>query len=595
METDNFIQQLQQATSVSRVDGWSNIYTGLGTSRDKRTATTFQPGVILNDELLESLYNDNDMAARIVETLPEESLRKGFSVKITDDEDPEKASEVEGEIQSALDELETLEKFADAYVWARLYGGSGILVGANDGASAEQLIEPLNEEGIKSIEFLNVIEKPYLTPKELYADPTEAKFGKPKLYEITNDTLDTQTGAGAQMLIHESRLIIFDGTRASRQKKQQNDGWGMSVLQRVHEVLQDFGVGWQAVGHLLTDGSQGVYKIKGLIEAIASETSSSISTRMQMVDMMRSVCRMILTDKDGEEFERQAYNFGGVDAILDKFMLRLSAAARMPVTKLMGQSPAGMNATGEGDFQAWYSEITASQEIYLTPKLKRVVELLTLAKDGPTKGKVPETWNIIWEEPWVLTPLENAELKKKTAETDKIYIDSGVVLPEEVTISRFRPDGYSTETTVNVDLREEMLEIETKQATEDLENPPESPVAPVPPDPNANPVPPDNAAQSFTNANADSGEDPLFYGFNYVPGQDEKIDSDTPEQNAAKDFVSNGIKAGTIKKPANCSSCKTTVDSFHLNAHHPDHSKPDKFDWLCTHCHKTAHDKAKKG
>ncbi|MHC4866839.1 MAG: anti-CBASS protein Acb1 family protein [Planctomycetota bacterium] len=502
METRNFIQLFGEAVRAVRADSWANLLTGLGTDRDKRTATTFAAGPVLSDELLEQLYNDNDMAARIVEALPEESLRKGFSVKITDEDNPENASETEDDVQAALDELNTLEKFAEAYIWGRLYGGAGILVGADDGASVERLTEPLNEDRIKSIKYLNVIDKKSLDPGEYYTDPTQEKFGEPKIYEITNDTLGEQS---ASIFVHESRLIIFDGVRTTKTTKDQNNGWNLSVLQRVHEVLQDFGVGWQAVSHLLTDASQGVWKMKGLIEAIATAKDGDISSRMAVVDKNRSVARMILVDKDGEEFERHTVNFGSVDKILQMFILRLSAAAKMPATKLMGQSPAGMNATGDGDFQNWYGEIVSAQKNYLTPRLKRLIELVTLAKDGPTSGVVPETWNIVFEDPWVLTPLETADLKLKTAQTDEINITTGVVLPEEVTLSRFRPDGFSTETTVDVEFRKLVLENETERAIENSENPPTQNL----PDPNADPLQADeeNASGNVLPPNADSRGD----------------------------------------------------------------------------------------
>jgi phage-related protein (TIGR01555 family) len=502
METRNFIQLFGEAVRAVRADSWANLLTGLGTDRDKRTATTFAAGPVLSDELLEQLYNDNDMAARIVEALPEESLRKGFSVKITDEDNPENASETEDDVQAALDELNTLEKFAEAYIWGRLYGGAGILVGADDGASVERLTEPLNEDRIKSIKYLNVIDKKSLDPREYYTDPTQEKFGEPKIYEITNDTLGEQS---ASIFVHESRLIIFDGVRTTKTTKDQNNGWNLSVLQRVHEVLQDFGVGWQAVSHLLTDASQGVWKMKGLIEAIATAKDGDISSRMAVVDKNRSVARMILVDKDGEEFERHTVNFGSVDKILQMFILRLSAAAKMPATKLMGQSPAGMNATGDGDFQNWYGEIVSAQKNYLTPRLKRLIELVTLAKDGPTNGVVPETWNIVFEDPWVLTPLETADLKLKTAQTDEINITTGVVLPEEVTLSRFRPDGFSTETTVDVEFRKLVLENETERAIENSENPPTQNL----PDPNADPLQADeeNASGNVLPPNADSRGD----------------------------------------------------------------------------------------
>jgi hypothetical protein len=185
---------------------------------------------------------------------------------------------------------------------------------------------------------------------------------------------------------------------------------------------------------------------------------------MRLLDMNRSVARALAIDADGEEFERQPYNFGNVDSVLQMFVIRLSSAARMPATILMGQSPAGMNATGESDVRWFYDTIATARENDLKPQIRRIIELLFLSKDGPTKGNVPENWSLHFPPLWESTPKEDSEIKKAMAETDKIYIEAGVALPEEISLSRFPATGYSLETTVDLELRQSSLEAEKEKA-----------------------------------------------------------------------------------------------------------------------------------
>lgn len=193
---------------------------------------------------------------------------------------------------------------------------------------------------------------------------------------------------------------------------------------------------------------------------IAGGQKDVLQTRMQLVDMSRSVARALLLDADGgEEFSREPTSFTDAQAMLDKFMLRLASAAEVPVTILMGQSPAGMNATGESDFRWFYDTIATAQENDLKPKIERLVRIVMLVKDGPTRGAEPD-WSIKFAPLWQPTPVEQADLEKKHAEKDKIYIDAGVLLPEEVAMSRFRSDGWSPDTQIDRDTRETMLEIE---------------------------------------------------------------------------------------------------------------------------------------
>ncbi|NIR95684.1 MAG: DUF1073 domain-containing protein, partial [Gammaproteobacteria bacterium] len=117
------------------------------------------------------------------------------------------------------------------------------------------------------------------------------------------------------------------------------------------------------------------------------QETSLIQARMQLLDMSRSDVRAVVLDAEGEEFSRQNFNWAGIKDPFTIMMLRLSSAARIPVTVLMGQSPAGMDATGESDIRWFYDQTEAHREKYFEPKLRELIRLITLAKDGPTGGK----------------------------------------------------------------------------------------------------------------------------------------------------------------------------------------------------------------
>jgi hypothetical protein len=191
---------------------------------------------------------------------------------------------------------------------------------------------------------------------------------------------------------------------------------------------------------------------------------------MGVVDMARSICRALVMDAENEDFQYIPRQTAGVGELLDKSWLRLAAAARMPVTILMGQAPAGLNATGAIDLRWWYDTIRASQTHELGPRVERLVRLI--AREF---GEDPEAWTVEWPSLWQLTPEEEATMRKSVAETDKLYVDMGAVLPEEVTLSRWASGAYSTEMTVDVESRKAMLESELERAQEQAENPPEPP------------------------------------------------------------------------------------------------------------------------
>lgn len=473
---------IENLSKVFRGDSWQNAITGLGMAlRDKMKSMEFAGTARISPDVLEALYHEDDLVALLCDTISEEMLRNGFDVKIQSDEPSDVVLEQEEEIGTAIEELEVIPKFIEAMVWARLYGGAAIIPVLDDGSDKEDLAEPLNEDQIREIESLNVIEGRYMTPVRWYDDPAEKNYGRPSTFQVSPPGIGTSGGMTRE--IHESRMILFDGTRVSMNRRLRNRGFSDSVVQRSYETIKSFATGWQSVGHLMSDSNQAVFSIEGLIDMIASEDSDLITRRMQVVDMGRSVARAIAIDADKEKFERHTTNFSNLDKILQMFVLRLSSAFRMPATVTMGQSPAGENATGDADFRWFYDKTATSQTHYLKPKLRRLIKLLLVSKEGPTDGEEPSKWTITFRPLWRMTPSEEAEMRNKQADTDVKYIQEGVLLPEEVTLSRFPADGYSTETSVDLELRTEKLEIEKELELEKLSNPDPAPAPPPPTEP----------------------------------------------------------------------------------------------------------------
>jgi hypothetical protein len=138
---------------------------------------------------------------------------------------------------------------------------------------------------------------------------------------------------------------------------------------------------------------------------------------------------------------------------LDRFALRLATAARMPVSLLLGQSPAGLQATGDSDIRFFYDAIKSNQQTSLRPRVEYLLRVLWGAADGPTSGKQPENWSFDFNDLWQLTDEQKATVRKTQAETDALYMQWDVLTPDEVAISRFGGDAYSTETVLDMETR----------------------------------------------------------------------------------------------------------------------------------------------
>jgi phage-related protein (TIGR01555 family) len=450
-------------------DGWENIATGLGMARDKRTGGRIRVSPPNTDyKHFENLYVSDDIAATMAELPAREMVREWINVQ-TDDSDsdsdaPREAETVEERITAGkrmiqrLEELNAQQAVFEALVWSRVFGGALVLIGADDG---KELSEPLEVEKIRSLDSLTVMDRWDVTVAQWDSDIKSkdnlggSNFNKPLTYRI-NESVSKD---GSQSIevgeIHHSRFIRFDGPLTTRRRIRDNGGWSDSIYSRIEEVLRDYGTTWAGVAHILQDFAQGVFKIKHLAELLASDTNttSKVIERLISMDTCRSVARAIPVDADGEDFERKSTPLSGIPETLDRFALRLATAARMPVSLLLGQSPAGLQATGDSDIRFFYDAIKSNQQTQLRPRLEYLLRLLWHSADGPTKGQEPENWSFTFNDLWQLTEEQKADVRKTQAETDALYMQWDVVTPDEIAISRFGGDAYSTDTVLDMETR----------------------------------------------------------------------------------------------------------------------------------------------
>lgn len=446
----------------ARLDSWASALTGLGGVRDKTTSVGFGKSALLTPDTLDDLYTSDDMAATIVEAVIEDALSEGMEVQ----------GDESGDVARLLRQHDAVEELAQAAIWGRLFGGGALFMGCKDADQAA----PLGEDHGPLL-YTMVLDRREMTPRTYYTDPTEQEFGRARTYTIS--PMDTSAQAISGKEVHESRLLFFGGARTTKTQRSRNGGWDTSVLQRAYDTLRDASANWRSAVHAMADLSQSVYMIEGLVDMIAEGKKDDMLARMELTDMARSVARAVVVDAELEDFKTVgSANLSAVPSLLDIGFVRVAAAARMPVTRLMGKSPAGLNATGESDLEQWYRQVEVFRELILRPQALRLVKVV-----ARTLGQPTDDLDVTFPPLWSMSEAETAALRKSVAETDQIYVNMGALLPEEVMLSRFGGDGYSMDTTVDLALdREQFMPVAPAPAPEPA--PPEVPAAepPAPPE-----------------------------------------------------------------------------------------------------------------
>jgi phage-related protein (TIGR01555 family) len=432
--------------TLERTDSWENEITGLGVDgRDKRRASQFARSVN-SQEYYEELVRGNFLCARIVESEPDDMLREGWSFLVEDDNE-----DIAERVEARADELEVDSKLYEWLSGGNTAGGAGLILGVDDGQMDSPWL-PLNEKRIRAFDWMTPLSPRELIVDSYYDKPNAPKYGEPEFYRInaTSYGLIQLSDVENVPRIHESRVLHYDAVKVPRRYMRMNFGWGDSKLQRCIDVLTDFGTTWDNVALLLQDFVETRMKIKNLAEAVASGQDGLIRKRADLVQYSKSAARMVLLDAE-EDITRDVVSLAGLPQVMDSFAVYVAAAAEMPVTRLMGQSPAGLNATGQADIRWWYDRVRSKQAKLLRPVLNRIVRYI-MADLGIAE---PANWSIRFEPLWQLNEAELADLRSKQAATDKIYLDAGVVTAEEIALSRFGGDEYSTDTAINADARDE--------------------------------------------------------------------------------------------------------------------------------------------
>lgn len=411
-----------------RTDGWQNLLTGFGVlNKDKRMSTQFAGTARLTQATLTSMFTDDGFAQRVVSLPADDMVREWFKVE----------GDTDGLILQSLKELRAKYHINRALKWARLYGGSLIVKGIDDGGKFEV---PLNENGIKKVSFLRSYDRWKASVISYYNDPTTELYGQPELYMIS-------PLQGSPYNVHASRVMIFDGVDVPDDIRRLNNDWGDSVLQAVYERVRGLGEAYGNIETIISEFIIGMLTVKNLAELLASGQEGLVQNRLNQIDLSKHVINSILLD-EGEKFERISATTTGLEKLIEKLTQAVSSVTGIPITLLMGESPAGLQATGASDIRFYYDSISADQETILQPQLEDLICNIMLSSEGPTRGKEIDGWQIVFNPLWQPTEKEQAETRKMVAETDAIYLDRSVLMPEEVANSRFGGNQYSVDTTL---------------------------------------------------------------------------------------------------------------------------------------------------
>lgn len=396
-----------------RADGFSDVMR-LYQSQTAQTGEMWIPDYDLAEK-----YQYNGLFSKIIDRPAEEALKHGMEYNVSD-------ADLREFLDDALDRLDWEEKAVTAIRWARLFGGSIIVMLLDDGGGLE---EPVNWQDVRSVEELRVYERAIVQP-----DPDTYRTGKAEYFDVSSTY-------GGTFRVHRSRCLVFkNGSLPEYGAAQQYYYWGLPEYIRIHKDLFRALKTHTNAANMIEKSVQPVYKQRNLQSTLATPGGDDqVLRRLQVIDEARGMMNSISVDMDGEDYDFKTFQMTGAKEILESTCNLLSAVTCIPQTILFGRSPAGENATGESDLENYYNFVEGIQKRMLKKNIRTLIKAIVQAGvyDGSIEdpGSIKPTFNPLWslsETERATVELTKAQRAQVAAQTAQLYIDMQAIQPEEV-------------------------------------------------------------------------------------------------------------------------------------------------------------------
>jgi phage-related protein (TIGR01555 family) len=389
--------------------------TGWGTN-NLLNATQYPITRLTKDyNLMNSLYRNSWISKKIINTIPDDMCKNWFDITA------EMAPGITDRYNALEKRTKIREKIVEGLYWGRLYGGAGAIMLIE--GHEDILNEPLDLDSVmpNSFKGLFIADRwSGIYPSvEVITDICDPDFGLPKYYDVID------TSGNVVQKVHHSRVIRFEGRKLPFWENQAEVHWGAAELEHVFdELAKRDNTSWNIASlvfqaNLLVDKVDGLDQLLTLSDPQAQRDFYNIKSAQ---NIQRNNQAMMLIGKE-EEILSMQYTFAGLNDIYESFMMDVAGAAEIPVTKLFGRSPAGLNATGESDLQNYYDMVSQQQTTVLKPKIDKLLPVMFMSEFGAVPDDLDVKFNPI------ATPSEEkvAEIVgKKVDSIDKVF-NSGII------------------------------------------------------------------------------------------------------------------------------------------------------------------------
>jgi hypothetical protein len=399
---------------VRTTDSFANFAANVGWGTNNQSTgsaytLTYQSRNRIN---LEAAYRGSWIVRQAVDALPEDMTRAGVEFSALEPDDI-------ATLEQDMMRLAIWDALCDNGKWAQLYGGS-IAVMLIEG---QDFSTPLRVESIAKGQFkgLLVLDRWMLNPPvgEVVTE-YGPDMGKPVFYNVIADY-----AAIPKAKIHYSRVIRLDGADLPFYQRVAENGWGLSVLEPMYDRLIAFDSASVGAGQLIYKAHLRTMSVEGLREIIAMGGPALAGLKANVEFIRQAQTNEGITIVDAKDkFETHQYSFSGLSDILLQFAQQLCGSLGMPFTRLFGQSPTGLGATGEGEMKQWHEKVKQNQERRLRNPLHRLFSVMSMSSLGKP---LPNDFGFEFRNLQEMSEKEKSEIAKSTVDAVTAAVDANLL------------------------------------------------------------------------------------------------------------------------------------------------------------------------
>lgn len=341
----------------------------------------------------------DDMTAKFIELIRTSDTENNDDGKIN-------------KINEFLNKFQIKELFNKAAALNGYFGGCLIFIDTGD----DDLLSALDEKSLNNSIKGFVLVEPINTYPGRYnsTNPLSPNYFVPETWFVLGQE------------VHASRLLYLATDEVSMLLKPAYNFYGIAPAQIAADSVSHFIKDREAVSRLLHKYSLLVFKTD-MGSALYNGNPEELYSRVKVLADFRDNDSVIIIDKEDEDIVTVTTSMAGITDVVRLSLELMPIMFRQPLTKFLGISPGGMNATGESDENNWNEYVLSQCEKQFRKPVKRLLELIQYN----LFGEVDENIDFIFKVQSSNDESKEVNNNKIKADTYVQLVTAGVISPEE--------------------------------------------------------------------------------------------------------------------------------------------------------------------